>query len=99
MLVVVTGTATDIGKTWFAAHTATALRTRATPVVAYKPAQSFAPGDTQTDADVLAAATGDAADQVCPRTRWYEVPMAPPMAAEVLGRAPFTIGDLTTETL
>ena len=35
---------------------------------------------------------------VCPRHRWYTVPMAPPMAADVLGRPPFTIADLVLET-
>ena len=32
-----------------------------------------------------------------PAHRWYEVAMAPPMAAEVLGRPAFTIADLVAE--
>ncbi len=52
--------------------------------------QSFEPGDVDagvTDADLLAAATGEDPAVVCPPHRRYEVPMAPPMAAEVLGPA------------
>ena len=66
-------------------------------VAARKPAQSYAPGDLRTDADVLAAATDDDPTAVCPRHRWYETPMAPPMAAEALGRPSFTVADLVTE--
>ena len=63
---------------------------------ARKPVQSFSPGDI-TDAEVLAAATGEAVHDVSPQHRWYEVPMAPPMAADVLGRPPFTVADLVAE--
>lgn len=96
-LVVVTGTGTEIGKTWVATQLATALLATGLSVAARKPVQSFAPGDTPTDAEVLAAATGDDPRVVCPPHRWYEVAMAPPMAAEVLGREPFTIADLAGE--
>jgi dethiobiotin synthetase len=96
-LVVVTGTGTGVGKTWWAAATARALRSSGRSVAARKPAQSFAPGDTETDADVLAAATGESAHAVCPAHRWYEVAMAPPMAAAALGRPAFTIADLSGE--
>ena len=92
-LVLVAGTATEVGKTWVGAHWLASLDvTKA----ARKPAQSFEPGDT-TDADLLAAATGEAVDAVTPRHRWYEVPMAPPMAADVLGRPPFSVADLVAE--
>ena len=40
------------------------------------------------DAAVLGAATGESPEEVCPPHRWYEVAMAPPMAAEALGRPP-----------
>lgn len=95
-LVVVSGTGTDVGKTWVAARLAHALAARGIAVAARKPAQSYSPGD-ETDADVLARATGDDPRRVCPAHRWYEVPMAPPMAAEHLGRPPFTTGDLVDE--
>jgi dethiobiotin synthetase len=66
-------------------------------VGARKPAQSFEPGDPRTDAHVLADATGEPVTRVCPEHRWYDVAMAPPMAAEVLGRPSFAITDLVDE--
>jgi dethiobiotin synthetase len=88
MLVVCTGTATEVGKTWVGAAVLAELRRRGATVSARKPAQSFAPEDPhdERDAAVLAAATGEPVHDVCPPERSYEVPMAPPMAAEVLGR-------------
>jgi dethiobiotin synthetase len=96
-LVVVAGTGTDVGKTYVAAALLHEVRARGHLVAARKPVQSFAPGDTATDADVLALATGVSPTDVCPRHRWLETPLAPPMAAEALGRAPFTIADLAAE--
>ena len=96
-LVVVLGTGTGVGKTWVAAALARVLQARGQTVAARKPVQSFEPGDTPTDADVLACATGAAPADVCPRHRWYEVAMAPPMAAEALGRPPFSLADLMDE--
>jgi dethiobiotin synthetase len=88
MLVVCTGTATEVGKTWVGAAVLAELRRRGATVAARKPAQSFAPEDPhdERDAAVLAAATGEPVHDVCPPERSYEVPMAPPMAADVLGR-------------
>jgi dethiobiotin synthetase len=97
VIVLVAGTGTDVGKTWVTAATAVALRARNHSVLAHKPAQSFAPRDTETDAHVLAAATGQTPEAVCPPARWFAVPMAPPMAADALGRAPFTIAELVAE--
>jgi dethiobiotin synthetase len=96
-MVVVAGTATEVGKTFVAAALLVRLATAGSRVAARKPAQSYAAGDLRTDADVLAAATGDDPTAVCPRHRWYETPMAPPMAAEALGRPSFTVADLVTE--
>ncbi|HZP27852.1 MAG TPA: AAA family ATPase [Acidimicrobiia bacterium] len=98
-LVVVTGTGTGVGKTWWTAAAASALRERGVRVAARKPVQSYAPGDGPTDADVLAAATGSEPEAVCPRNRWYQVAMAPPMAADALGRPPFAVVDLCRETV
>lgn len=95
-LVVVLATATGVGKTWVATGLVESLRSRGVAVSARKPAQSFAPGEP-TDADILGRASGEAAGEVCPRHRWYERPMAPPMAAESLGRPSFTIADLAAE--
>lgn len=98
-LVLVVGTGTEIGKTWVACRLARALRRRGLIVAARKPAQSFALGDdaADTDAALLALATGDHPAAVCPRHRWYPLAMAPPMAAEALGRPAFTIADLVAE--
>jgi dethiobiotin synthetase len=98
-VVAVVGTGTDIGKTWIAARILTELSAAGLHVAARKPAQSFALDDDQAglDAAVLGAATGEPAEDVCPPHRWYETPMAPPMAAESLGHAPFTIVDLMAE--
>ena len=95
-LVVVVGTGTDVGKTWVAARLLIDLRAAGLHVAARKPAQSFDRDDDPAgrDAAVLGAASGEEPESVCPPHRWYEVPMAPPMAAEVLGRPPF--GDRAT---
>ncbi len=92
------GTATDIGKTWVGAEVLRVLRAGGRRVAARKPAQSFDVGDPgPRDAEVLAAATGEHPDDVCPPARHYGVAMAPPMAADVLGREPFTVADLVGE--
>ena len=93
----VTGTGTEVGKTWFASRLITAWRGAGVEVVARKPAQSFEPGTGPTDADLLGAASGEDPRTVCPAHRWYEVPMAPPMAATVLGRPAITIAELVAE--
>jgi dethiobiotin synthetase len=95
--IVVTGTGTEVGKTFVAHAALCALRARGERVAARKPVQSFTPDDTSTDADVLAAATGEEPTAVCPSHRWLPIPMAPPMAADALGLAPFTIADLASE--
>jgi dethiobiotin synthetase len=92
-LVVVVGTATEVGKTWVGAHLLHAAIGEGMTVAARKPVQSFVPGEI-TDAELLAAATGETATVVCPADLWLPVPMAPPMAADVLGRAAPTRADL-----
>lgn len=96
-MVAVVGTATEVGKTWVGAAVLARLRADGLRVAARKPVQSFAAGDGPTDAEVLAAATGERPQEVCPPHRWYQLPMAPPMAAAALGRPPFTLGDLVAE--
>jgi dethiobiotin synthetase len=98
-LVLVTGTGTEVGKTWVACRLAQALRERGLIVAARKPVQSYAASDhlAGTDAALLAEATGETAHLVCPQHRWYPVAMAPPMAADVLGRPGFTVADLVRE--
>jgi dethiobiotin synthetase len=98
-LVVVVGTGTDVGKTWVASRLLRGLLEAGATVAARKPAQSFDPADPPEgrDAAVLAAASGEAPEVVCPPQRWYEVAMAPPMASEALGRPSFRVGDLVAE--
>lgn len=96
-LVVVTGTGTEVGKTWVTVQLASWLRSAGRTVAVRKPAQSFAPGDVDTDAVLLAAATGEAPETVCPPQRWYPAPLAPPMAADVLGLSPIALSDLVAE--
>ena len=96
-LLVITGTGTEVGKTYVTAALARSLGALDTDVHARKPVQSFEPNDTTTDADVLAAATGEPSTAVCPPHRRLAIPMAPPMAAAALGLAPFTIADLVAE--
>ena len=96
-LVTVLGTGTDVGKTWTAAAVLRALAREGVAAVARKPVQSFHPDDPAPDASVLAGAGGERPEDVCPRHRWYEVALAPPMAADALGRPPFTVADLVEE--
>lgn len=97
-LVLVAGTATEIGKTWVGARTIEHLSARRIAVAARKPAQSFDPEDpVPTDAEVLGAASGEDPADVCPAHRSYPVALAPPMAADVLGWPTPTVGDLIAE--
>lgn len=82
-LVFVTGTGTEVGKTWVSAGLLRAARTRGWSVAARKPLQSFSAGDRTTDSEVLAQATGEDASVVCHQS--LAAPMAPPMAAAALG--------------
>jgi dethiobiotin synthetase len=92
-LVFVAGTATDVGKTWWTAAVARELRAAGVHVAARKPVQSGEPGDV-TDGELLAAATGEEPETVCPSARTLSVAWAPPMAARELGLPPFTTADL-----
>ena len=100
-LVVVLGTGTEVGKTYAGVRLVEHLRAQGLRVAARKPAQSFEPGGDgappHTDAELLARATGESAAGVCPPHRWYEVPMAPPMAASALGRPPVLLAELLAE--
>jgi dethiobiotin synthetase len=96
-LILVTGTGTEVGKTWITVELARRLRVDGVVVAARKPAQSFAPDDAVTDASLLGEATGASAETICPAHRWYPVPLAPPMAADALARSPISIDDLVAE--
>lgn len=98
VLVLVVGTATDIGKTWVGGRVLAGLRDRGITVAARKPAQSFDPTDDgPTDAEVLAAATGEPVADVSPAHRAYPIAMAPPMAAAALGLPEPTTAELIAE--
>ena len=108
-LVVVAGTATEVGKTWVAARAIAALRDHGLTVAARKPAQSFEAGafeagafeaddpEASTDAALLGAAAGEPPGTVCPPHRWYRVAMAPPMAADSLERSRIHLAELVGE--
>jgi dethiobiotin synthetase len=96
-LVLVTGTSTDVGKTWWTARVASELRAAGVTVAVRKPVQS-GDGHGPDDSAVLAAATGETDDRVTPRHRTYRLAWAPPMAATELGLPAFTVADLVRET-
>lgn len=97
-LVLVAGTATEVGKTWTGGQVLARLRAAGVSVAARKPAQSAEADDPgPSDAQVLAEATGEPADAVCPPHRSYTVAMAPPMAADALGLAVPSIDELLDE--
>jgi dethiobiotin synthetase len=99
-VVLVSGTGTDVGKTWMGAAVLADLRARGLSLAARKPVQSYAPDSVPgvTDAGVLAAVTGEAIHDVCPSWRWLPLAMAPPIAAEQLGQPRFSVADLAAET-
>jgi dethiobiotin synthetase len=96
-LVVLAGTGTEVGKTWVGCRLIEAVRAGGGTVMARKPVQSFDPGDSTTDAGLLASASGEEVGVVCPPHRCYEVAMAPPMAADALGRPRILMAELLDE--
>ncbi|HEY3834434.1 MAG TPA: dethiobiotin synthase [Acidimicrobiia bacterium] len=98
MLIVVTGTGTDVGKTYVTAATIEALRGASAQVQAWKPVQSYTRDELgNTDAEVLARASGQSPYDVCARHRWLALAMAPPIANAALDGPPFTIETLAKE--
>ena len=97
-IVLVTGTGTEVGKTFVAAAVLRELQGRFITVAARKPAQSFDPADPAPhDSEVLADVTGESADEICPSHRCYPIAMAPPMAADALQLPRITLADLIGE--
>lgn len=91
----VTGSGTDIGKTYVTAALVAALRAAGRPIVALKPLASGAPAVDDpafaaSDTGILLRAQGlaieAAAAQACSPWR-FEAPLAPDMAAEAEGRS------------
>jgi dethiobiotin synthetase len=98
-VVLVVGAGTEVGKTWVTARLLATLRAQGVAAAARKLAQSYAPDadPATTDAAVLGEAGGEPPETVCPPHRWYPALMAPPMAAEALGRPGFSVADLIDE--
>jgi dethiobiotin synthetase len=93
-----TGTGTEVGKTWVGAALLRAARERGVAVAARKPVQSYDPAAGEPlDAEVLAAASGEDPAAVCPPSRSYPRAVAPPMAAVSLGRPPILLEELVDE--
>lgn len=96
LVVEVSGTGTEVGKTFVAAALLRGLVDQRLSVGARKPVQSYSPGET-TDSELLARATGESPATVCPAHRSYPLAMAPPMAAQVLGLPSPTLSNLIDE--
>jgi dethiobiotin synthetase len=97
-LILVAGTATEIGKTWVGGQVLRRLVDAGVTVGARKPAQSGDVDDpAPSDAEVLAGATGEEPTVVCLPHRTYALAMAPPMAAEALDLPVPTTNDLLAE--
>ena len=98
-LVVVVGTATEVGKTWASVRLLEEASSRGIRVAARKPVQSFDPGDDSAthDRNMLALATGENPSRVCPDDRSYPLAMAPPMAADALDLPALALSDLVDE--
>jgi len=98
-LLAVLGTHTEVGKTWVGVQLLSAARSHGLRVAARKPVQSFEPltGSSMTDAALLAGATGERPVDVCSPHRCYELAMAPPMAADCLGKPRITVQQLLAE--
>jgi dethiobiotin synthase len=97
-LVTVVGTGTEVGKTWVAVRLIEAWRSQGRNVAARKPVQSGEASTGMDDAALLAAASGERTERVCPMHRRYPLAMSPPMAADALGLPPITVAALVSET-
>jgi len=83
----ITGTDTEVGKTYLSVAIIKALVRRGVHVGAYKPAVSGLSDGMPCDPDLLAAACGasESAELYCPQR--FAAPLAPPMAAAAEGRS------------
>jgi dethiobiotin synthetase len=97
LLIGVIGTNTEVGKTWVTAQLLATLKLRGAQVAARKPVQSYAPDDINTDAARLAGASGEDVADICPAHRCYPLALAPPMAAQALGRGPVLMAEIINE--
>jgi dethiobiotin synthetase len=79
------GTGTAVGKTYVATRLIGALREKGLCVSARKPLQSGTEPRGRDDASLLAMATSEDDNTVCPSDRRFALDIAPPMAAAQLG--------------
>ncbi len=84
-IILVTAENTGVGKTFVSCALIKALRLRGHLVGARKPLESYEPGET-TDSQLLALESSDNIDFVTNPQWRYDLPMAPPMAGNVLSR-------------
>lgn len=82
----ITGSDTEVGKTWFSCALIRTLRKTIARVGAYKPVASGISEEQDSDAFRLWEATGklEAISLVCPQS--FKAPVAPPLAASLEGR-------------
>lgn len=98
-LIAIVGTDTDVGKTWVASELLRRWRAQGLCVAARKPVQSYELSSKPTDAEQLAAATGEHCHTICPVHRWYPRALAPPMAADALLRPRIELEALIAEII
>jgi dethiobiotin synthase len=83
--VAVTGTNTDVGKTYVASQLLSFLKREGLEVSARKPAQSYDPDEIcRLDSEVLAAATGENSKEICSPDYTYPLALTPFMAKREL---------------
>ncbi len=82
----ITGSDTEVGKTWFSCALIRTLRKKISRVGAYKPIASGVVDQIDSDAFQLWEATGglESIKLVCPQS--FKAPLAPPLAASLEGR-------------
>ena len=99
-LVLVAGTGTEVGKTWVASRLIGVLRGRRRggrrPQAGPVGRSRRRPGGAGRR-PCWPRASGEQADEVCPPARSYGIALAPPMAADALGRPAFSVADLVGE--
>ena len=85
---IVTGTDTEVGKTYFSCQLVRALRESGGDVVGYKPVCC----GERTDAELLLAAADGVEPLEVVNPVWYQAPVAPGVAAELEGKPVATPG-------
>ena len=93
-LVFVSGAGTEVGKTWLCQQLGLRLIESKSTIAFQKPAQSYDRSDPATDASQLATVSGQSESEICDPQFSFELPLAPPMAAEQLGQPIPRIADL-----